>query len=176
MAEIHIERFRSWDEIFPNRDEANRQYSEFLNSMMTGYDSKKTIRRTQVDPKTGLSFTTFEGNGVNTSVWRLENGNVRINFSPDSDIVVTPEVGNKTHDWTYNQLNSMREHIKELGKSAGVIARTRLVFLGIYLAGKPAAMSWEEIMVYNQRLPQRIGYRIYPADSLEDAQKLLEQG
>lgn len=53
--------------------------------------------------------------------------------------------------------------------------RTRLAFLVSHLRGKPATQGWEDTMLYNGYVPQKIGYRLIPDYALKELAKLRIQ-
>lgn len=53
-----------------------------------------------------------------------------------------------------------------MAESSDSEERSVLATLLFYIRGKPATIGWEEIMLENDKLPQRVGYKVYPDDML----------
>jgi len=43
------------------------------------------------------------------------------------------------------------------------------------IRGKPATIGWEETMLLNKKLPQRVGFRIYPDSNLSAAKDRVKK-
>lgn len=162
-------RFNSWEEIFPDPAEANRQYLALIAELRTEYAGNQTLlrERVEVNPQTGAEVTIFEKTfGGHARIERLDNGNVKYEFAYPDQVntqEVVPQAGNRNHDWTFDGIVGLQAQVAAaLAESPdpeeGLILATML----FYIEGKPAVPEWEEIMLENKKLPQRVGYKIYP--------------
>lgn len=164
-----LARFKSWEEIFPDSAEADRQYSALLEKLRAEYSGSQTLlrERVEVNPQTGLAATIFEKNiGGFTRVERLPGGNVRYEFNhPGVRHIqeIIPEAGNKDHGWTYNEIVDLQAQVAlALVESPDPNDGLKLATMLSYLRGKPACVEWEETMLFNKVFPQRVGFEIYP--------------
>lgn len=120
----------------------------------------------------------MEGHGSTYQKLRA-SGNVEIAFiRPDgsSSNLVTPDVGNVVHNFTVaNTVLPRRDLLAKLS-DAGLeaLAGTNSMALTPYIKGKPAVKEWEDVMLYNDQFPQRIGHRIFPSFVLEAQSRLLQ--
>ena len=179
MPEYQIERFTSWEEIFPNTADAEQQYAALVEGLQNDYASNRSLLgvRTEIDPDTGLAITTFDRKPDGfTTIQRLSSGNVSIRFSTGSAMEIVPQVGNKRHDWTNEFVTSMQRDLRVLEhRTNDSKLISRLGSVNFYLKGKMAAEDWEEEMLRMNFLPQRVGYRIYPEAILQEAQGYLRR-
>lgn len=176
------ETFQSWEEIFPNKEERDRQFENFLQGQRYEYSSNHTLAKeiTITDPKTGARKTTFFRTfGGFASTTLLQNGDVEIEFVYEyrHAYTITPDVGNKNHNWTYEEIQSIKERlgaqIAKDGTRKKVPGNHKIASMLFYLKGKPAYKDWETTMRYNNLEPIRIGFRIYPKEILDKAEKFL---
>lgn len=169
MSQVHIERFTSWDEIFPNSSEEARHYQDLLSDLQEDYGDKVS-QRVEIDPETGLASITFDGNGVHTILQRLSSRNIKIQFRSGHISEIVPEIGNKKHPWTYDDIRFLRSGIMDLySQTQDSAEKMRLYITFSNLKGKVASGAWEETFLYNNRYPQRIGYKIYVDEALKGA-------
>lgn len=182
MSKETITRFQGWGELFSNQESADQQYKDLLADMRGEYTGNGTLanERTEIDPEFGVESTIFEKthSGRASKVLRLQNGNVQISFERKGGVFtpveIKPNVGNRNHNWDIDQIREMQLGIRKLIDNAQEIeAQHDLTTLFFYLKGKPATEGWEETMLFNERFPQRIGYKIYPDDTLVKAKKVL---
>lgn len=162
-------RFNNWEEIFPNSDEAISQYLGLIADLRTEYTRNQTLLRERVEanPQTGVEATIFERTfGGSARIERLDNGNVRYEFAYLGQVhtqEVVPQAGNKDHDWTSDQIVGLQAQVAAaLAESSDTREGVVLATLLGYIEGKPATIGWEETMSKNKKLPQRVGYKIYP--------------
>lgn len=77
-------RFSSWDEIFPDPAEANRQYAALVNDLRAEYSGNQTLakERVEIDPSTGAEATFFDRTMEGyTLIARLDSGDVKYEFA-----------------------------------------------------------------------------------------------
>lgn len=177
-----LSRFKSWEEIFPDPAEADRQYSALVAGLRAEYSGSRTLleERVEVNPKTGLPATVFEKTfGGYTRIERLPSGDVRYEFNQPRTVhlqKVVPLVGNKDHDWTYDEIVGLQAQVAlALAESSDPNEGSNLATMLSYLEGKPACVEWEETMLENMKLPQRVGFMIYPEDFLLTAKKRVKK-
>lgn len=179
-----IVRAANWRELFPSREQEMADFVENLvGAAKAEYKSNGSLRQHRVEqlPEGDLHVFERTTNGLSSTYQKLESsGNVVITFnhpdgSSNSDIV-TPDVGNVAHEFTAaNTVLPDREFLEQLGdEKLQAVAGTHLMALTFYIKGKPATKGWEETMLYNGHLPQRIGHRVFPNFVLE-AQSRLQQ-
>lgn len=173
-------RFNSWDEIFPDPAEADRQYAALVNDLRQEYSGNEALAQERVafDPLTGAEATVFyKTMGGYDLIARLDNGNVKYEFAsiPGREVhtqEVIPQAGNKDHDWTFDAIVGLQAQVAAaLAESSDSKERVVLATLLGYIAGKPATPEWEEAMLGRPMLTQRVGYKIYPDEMLELAKK-----
>jgi hypothetical protein len=178
---IITDRFNSWSEIFATEEEAEAQLEDFLERLRVEYKNNQTLWAEvwDLDMISREETSTFvRSNGGSTVVIRRQNGDVDMFFMrPDettSESRITPGVGSRNHQWTYEAVRELNEWAQERPDENDPLFNewSKVVF---YLDGKPATAGWEEIFLDNDRFPVRIGYRIYPADALEKAFELRGQ-
>lgn len=179
------DKFKSWEEIFPDPAEADRQYLGLLAELRAEFSGNQTLleERVEVNPQTGLSATVFERTrdiGGFTLVERLPGGNVRYEFNhPGVRHIqeVIPEVGNRNHGWTYDEIVGLQANVAvALAESSDLNEEGfSLATMLSYLGGKPACVEWEKTMSERDRLPQRVGFKIYPDWVLSAARERVKK-
>ena len=191
VHERSFETFQSWEEIFPNKEERDRQFQDFLQQQRDYYAQNSTFagEKTRNNPETGASETIFSmklGMGFR-SVSLLPDGNIKMIFfrkktkyrnGANDTYMITPDVGSKNHSWKYDEIKLLRENLlshvsktKDVGISDIDYKINMLV--ASYLEGSPAYKGMQETIVRSGRTPLRIGFKLYPKEQLEDAQHLL---
>lgn len=164
-------RFNSWEEIFPDPAEADCQYLGLLAELRAEFSGNQTLleERVEVNPETGLSATIFERTVDVKGFTRIERqpgGNLRYEFNHPGVLhiqEVIPEVGNKNHGWTYEEIVGLQAQMAlALAESSDPNEGLSLATMLSYLGGKPACVAWEETMLESKVLPQRVGFKIYP--------------
>ncbi|MDO8503872.1 MAG: hypothetical protein Q7S60_04265 [bacterium] len=165
-----------WEEIFPDRHEADKQYQALLADFRNEYTQNNSLasERVEQDQDTDLGVTVFEKTDGNfTAIQRLPNGNVRLRFvsqkGEEHVDEIVPSVGNIRHGWNYDQITALEAAVRELPVQGASIEITLLSF---YLRGKPASPAFEKQMLDTDYIPQRVGYKIYPDRALQRAQEL----
>jgi hypothetical protein len=176
MSGLLIERFTSWEEIFPDPTEQERQFQAYLEKMRKDYHvgSSRVKEIVTVEEGTGFTTITFEEpSGTSySSVQRLGIGDIKLVYADperNREELITPEAGNKSHDWTFDGIKLMHQTVKSLIRS-----KPHLVLMETHLRGKPATMGWEETFIHNKHFPQRVGYMLYPDQSLREAQAFVD--
>lgn len=172
-----IVRFTSWAEIFPNTEEAEKEYRFLLEDMRDSFGDL-VMESVEIDPDRGVEMTVFKDRKGRTSkVWRLDNGDVAYELDkPGQETrlrIIKPEVGSCEHDWTGDAVRQIRQKILELMYLPEGIAMVGLPGLGQALKGKLATAEWEAILSEEKGVPIRVGYRIYASRALERAQQVL---
>lgn len=177
-------RFKIWEEIFSDPAEADRQYLGLLAELRNEYSTNETLRqeKVEINSQTGLPATVFERTlkgGYTTRVERLPGGNVRYEFThPGVRHIqeVIPEVGNKNHGWNYDQITGLQAQVvAAIAESPDPKEGLNLAIMLSYLRGKPVCVEWEETMLKNSKLPQRVGFKIYPEDVLSAAKEKIKK-
>lgn len=191
VHEIPFETFQGWEEIFPNNEERDRQFQDFLQEQRNYYAQNSIFagEETREDPETGAPETIFSmklGMGYR-SVSLLPDGNIKMIFfrkkteymdEENKMYMITPDVGSKNHSWKYDEIKLLRERLmshvsrtEDVGISSIDYKINMLV--GSYLEGSSAYKSMQETMMKSGRTPLRIGFKLYPKEQLEEAQHLL---
>lgn len=175
-------RFKSWEEIFPDPAEADRQFLGLLAELRSEYSSNQILLRekVEVNPQTGLATTIFEKTfGGYARIERLPGGNVRYEFNHSGEVhidEVIPQAGNKDHDWTLEQIVGLQAQVAlAMAESPDSGDRFNLSFMLSKIQGKPATVRWEETMLENKKLPQRVGFKIYPDVNLSAAKERVKK-
>ena len=86
-----------------------------------------------------------------------------------SSSTATCDVGNINHRFSRtNTFIPDYDSLRQIGdEEIQRITGTDIVNLHSYSGGKPATKLWEEMMLNNYDMPQRIGHRIFPHFVLE---------
>jgi len=179
-----ITRAISWRELFPSRKQEKADFIDNLvGTAKAEYEGNQTLREYRVEhlsegdlhilerttPGSNSTFQKLRSNGNVVMIFNLPNGLSR-------SYIVTPDVGNVDHNFTVaNTVLPDREILKGFNdKELQAVTGTYLSTLIFYIKGKPAVKGWEEVMLYNDHLPQRIGHRIFPNFVLEAQSRLLQ--
>ena len=179
MNTEQIEHYQGWEEIFPDQETADKHFEYLLDGFRREYSDQD--ESTPVDLPSGVKLTIFElVEDKSITIHRTEDGDVGISIlSPGKEthtIKITADVGHKNHSWDYERIRAMREKLQDHSETTTDMFRADdLRQLAFYLDGKPATEGWEEIFSYSDRKPIRIGYLIFPEDSLIQAEKEVEQ-
>lgn len=180
--ELILARFKNWEEIFPDPAEADRQYLGLLAELRDEYSSNQTlsIEKVEINPQTGLPATIFEKTfGGYARIERLPGGNVRYEFNNSREVhiaEVVPQVGNKDHGETITEIVGLQAQVASaIVESSDPDDRLDLDLMLFYIKGKPAIAEWEEYMLNNHKLPQRVGFKIYPDSNLSAARDRVKK-
>lgn len=179
-----IVRATSWRELFSSEEQ---EMADFIDNLVGAaraeYEGNHSLREYRIEHLPEGDLHVFERTtpGLSSTYQKLKSdGNVIITFNhPDGSSnsgIVTPDVGNVAHNFTTaNTVLPDRKLLEGFSdKELQAVTGTDLMALTFYIKGKPATKGWEETMLYNDYLPQRIGHRIFPSFVLE-AQSCLQQ-
>lgn len=183
MSAEYTEHYQGWEEIFPDQETANKHFEYLLDTIRREYTDQKTLEKesTPVDLASGVKLTVFElAEDTSIVVHRIKEGDVGLMIlSPGREMDatrITADVGHKNHSWDYDRIRAMREKLQHHSETTTDTSRAEdLQQLAFYLDGKPATEEWEETLLHRDRRPIRIGYLIFPEDSLIQAEKEMEQ-
>lgn len=177
-----LARFNSWEEIFPDPAEADRQYLDLLVELRAEYSGNQTLlrERVEVNPQTSSAATVFERTtGGFSRIERLPGGNVRYEHKHFGEVhiaEVVPQVGNKDHDLTFDGIIGLQAQVAAaLTESSDPKEGLILAILLSKIEGKPATAGWEETMLRNKKFPQRVGFRIYSDSDLSVARDRVKK-
>lgn len=177
-----IVRASSWSQLFATPAEAEADYlREIVEESRKAQESINMLQeyRVDADPNGDIHSVTRK-DGHNTRMQRLPNGDVVLEFSNPNDPthrnLITAAVGNIDHPFSVaNTVGPDVKTVINLNQGIGTpeyeemrarIGIDPMTFIP-YLRGKPAITAWEDIMLENGHLPQRIGHRIFPHFVLE---------
>lgn len=179
-----IIRAESWDQLFESPEQERGDYIDHLvEQAIAEYKGNNSFKEHRIEPNPEGDIHILERTTESRSdtYQKLnESRDVIITFNypnkEPSRIVVTCNVGNISHSFTrINTVIPSYEVLKQIGdEEMRRITGTHILALLTYSKGKPATEGWEEIMLYNGHLPQRIGHRIFPNFVLEAQAKLME--
>jgi len=173
-------RAERWDQLFASPEEAQADFQKYLVDGWRFYYIKKdddpsVIYTVEPDPEGDLHK--IRQNGLDTVYQRRQNGDVAQIFyypnKPPKVDLITPGIGNIAHSFTNADAEFPEDMIFTLSEDPNT--RMRLAFLVSHLKGKPATPGWEDTMLYDGYLPQRIGYRLIPGYALEELAELKAQ-
>lgn len=185
MAELkkQIVRADNWDQLFASPEEERVDYEEHLvGGALAEYKGNSSLKEHRVEPNPEGDIHVLEktDKGSYSTYQKLnENRDVIITFNNPNEephrAVVTCGVGNISHPFTRaNTFVPSSKILKQIGdEEIQRITGTNILALGFYSKGKPATEGWEETMLYNGHLPQRIGHRIFPDFVLKAQAKLM---
>jgi hypothetical protein len=171
-----IVRASSWRQLFPSRQAEMQDFIDHIvGAVKAEYESNHSLVGYWVEksPKGAIHFLEHTDGGRFTTFQKLASGDVVINFNTADGLthtdVVTPSVGNINHTYTIAQtILPDSSFFKRLDLDTFEdITGTSLYSVKIYRKGKPATQAWEDMMLFNSHVPQRIGHRVYPAFVLE---------
>lgn len=166
-----IVRAQSWNQLFPT-DEAAQV--DFKTSLVDDYrfyyikDDPTVVYIVESNPD-GDIHRVIRNKGYDKTFQRLTGGDIRIvsynPHRPESVDLITPNIGNIDHPYTQGDIVTLNEEM--LSDSDALISS--------WLKGKPATQGWEDTMLHNGHLPQRIGHRLFPHTALERLNQIKER-
>lgn len=181
-----IVRAERWDQLFPNSEEAEADFLEYLindHRFYYGKNDSRTEYHIEPDSEGDIHSITRD-KGYTTTYQRLASGDVILVLhypdKPPSVKHITPNIGNIAHPFTRQdvlfqpteeivlRVTRNRELYKEISSAVGV----DFTLLSSRLRGKPATQGWEDTMLSNGHIPQRIGFSLFPNYALEGLKKL----
>ena len=167
-----IVRATSWEQLFSTPEEAQADFQRNLVDAWRFYYGKDDpkVQYTVEPDSDGDIHRVVREIGSDTTYQRLLSGDVVLTiYSPDrppSVSLITPGVGNIDHRFAEADL------ISTDWEAFGAL---RLAMLFSHLGGKPATQGWEDNMLYNGYVPQRIGHRLFPGYALDKLAELREK-
>lgn len=169
-----IVRAQGWDELFLSPAVAKADFQKYLVDGWRFYyieenpEDPSVLYTVEAHPDGEIH--TIRQHGLDTSYQRRLNGDVVQTFyytdKPPRAELITPRIGNVDHTFTNSDADFPDDMIYTLTEDPTV--RYRLAFLVSHLRGKPATQGWEDTMLQNGYMPQRIGYRLIPGYALEE--------
>lgn len=176
-----IVRAERWDQLFATPEEAITDFLEHLvnaHRFYYGKDDARTEYHVEQNPRGNIHVITRDP-GYATTYQRLPNGDVVLVFhypdKPTSVNHITPSVGNIDHVFTPSDVADIptEERVLEIINNrvlyreiSSAIGRDFTLFSS-HLRGKPATEGWEDTILHNGYLPQRVGYCLFPDYALE---------
>jgi hypothetical protein len=178
--QVGFDTFQSWDEIFPTTEARDRHFQILLQEFrhQNSHNNPLAKEETHTNSETGVIENVFLRKGlinsdVYTSVTLLLNGDVRIIFSnskANNEYIITPNIGGKNHDWTYDKVEYLKDALGSYLSQHGINKVGTPIYSLLFMAnGKMATSGWQKIMQESGYTPIRLGFRIYPKESLEEA-------
>ncbi len=177
-----IVRAERWDQLFASPEVAQVDFQRYLVDgwrfyyINEGRDDPPVVYTVEPHPD-GNIHRIARQKGYDTTYQRLPNGDVAQTFyypdKPPKIDLITPSIGNIDHPFTNVDTYFPNNIIEAL--SEGPEHSVRLTFLASHLEGKPATQGWENTMLYNGYIPQRIGYRLFPDYALEELAQMRIQ-
>lgn len=182
-----IVRAQSWNQLFATPAAAESDFQGNLVDAWRFYcgENDSSVEYTVEANPNGDIHRVTRDRGHTTTYQRLLSGDVIITFyypdkSPHSDII-TPSIGNIAHSFTTADVLVIpaEKTILKIINNQDLYEEVRsrigdLTMLHSHLRGKPATEGWEDTILYNGHLPQRIGHRLFPDSALETLAKLKE--
>lgn len=176
-----IVRAKSWNQLFTTPEEAEADFMEHLvGAARSEYEKNGTLREYRIeshpDGEIHVFVRTYEGRY--STYQRLASGDVVLTFHyPDkapSVNLISPSIGNIDHPFNLSNISGPNPSVltnlvrdqEKLAMIKDVIGTIPFGF-GSILRGKPAIQRWEDAMLNNGNLPQRIGCRIFHQSILE---------
>ncbi|GEM_PF-4215518 len=181
-----IVRASSWGQIFATAEEAELSFRNLVDEDRFYYRKNDPRVEYTVEPHPdGDIHRVVRNKGYDTTYQRLLNGDIVFTFYyPDPDKpprvqLITPNIGNIAHPFTDADVavpddkvvDSLLEELEDLSLQSETIDS----FLFSHLKGKPATQSWENTMLHNGYMPQRIGYKLFPGYAIEALARLREE-
>lgn len=178
-----IVRAQTWKQLFSTPEEAETDFLvNIVGKSRKEFEDNHTLQKYRVDlcPQGNIHVFVRTNNIGSSSYQRLQDGDVIIeSHDPEESIhrdIITATVGNINHPFTI--VNTVRpdlqvilDLIQQIGtptyeKMKATIGTDPISFV-TYLNGKPATRGWEDLLLSNGNMPQRIGHRIFPHFVLE---------
>lgn len=170
-----IIRAERWDQLFATPEEAEADFlSGLVGESRRYFEENRAPYQYRIEPNPDGDVHVVERYpGDDTRFQRLANGDVIMTFNdPEKGPrpnLITPSAGNIAHPYTFTNtikpdlqvildLIPNKEKTAEIEEAVGADPMS----FSFYLDGKPATQGWEEVMLGNGYLPQRIGHRLYP--------------
>ncbi|MBI2601248.1 hypothetical protein HYW42_04825 [Candidatus Daviesbacteria bacterium] len=177
-----IVRAQSWGQLFASSEEAQADLQKNLIDAWRFYYKKDdpSVKYTVEPHPDGDIHRVIMNKGHDTTYQRLHNGNVVLTFHspnkpPDVKMII-PSIGNIDHPFAASDVVIPDDDvIDSILSGLESITAARLTLLFSHLKGKPATQGWEDTMLYNGYLPERIGHRLFPHYAVEELAKLREQ-
>lgn len=183
-----IVRAQSWGQLFRSPEEAEVDFQTNLVDAWRFYhgkDNPKVKYTVQPHPNGSIHIVSY-GEEQPTTYQRFLNGDVALtNYSSDTSphvSLITPNIGNIAHPYTTKDiaidedaLTTLIDYLDEQDNQVDSDVAERLVFISGYMRGKSATQGWENTMLHNGYMPQRIGYRLFPDFALESLIQFKEQ-
>ena len=176
----------TWSQIFSSPEKAQTDFIErIVGDFKDEYAANGSLKGYFIEENPDGDIHRFDRfeKGHFATAQRLVGGDVIMTFNssgekPSIDRII-PGSGNIDHSFTLADTISPSmsvifdlikdpEMVSEIGRTIGA----DVVSLFAYLRGKPATIGWENVMLENGKLPQRIGHRIYPSFALEAQRKI----
>lgn len=186
QLKTQIVRAQSWDQLFPSPEVAQAEFQRLVNEHRSYYKENDPSVKYTVEPHpAGDIHRVVRHKGHEATYQRLANGDIILIFySPDNpphENLITPSIGNINHTFTAADIVIPdQEAVLEIeldkdrrNKVSSKIG-SEVGSLPFYLKGKPATQGWEDTMLYNGFIPQRIGYKLFPNKYLEALTRLKE--
>lgn len=178
-----IVRAERWEQLFTSPEEAQGDFQRNLvDNWRFYYRKDDCLAQYSVEPyPEGDIHRVIMDKGHDTTYQRLLNGDVIFTiYSPDkppSVNLITPGIGNINHSFTNTDVvlpegDVIEPILKELDSRQDSF---HFGFLFTHLKGKPATQDWEDTMLHNGYLPQRIGHRLFPGYALAEVAMLREE-
>lgn len=177
-----IVRAQTWSQHFATVEEAEGDFlKNIVGTTRQEFEGNHTLQEYRIKPHPEGNIHIFVHNdGYSSRYQRLPSGDVSLEFCPPGepthrDLIVAT-VGNINHPFTISttvgpDVQVVLDLLKQLGTPRYEEVRTTIGTdphnLIVYIKGKPAMAAWEDLMLTNGYLPQRIGHRIFPHFILE---------
>jgi len=171
-----IVRAISWQQLFPSKQAEMKDFVDnIVGSVKAEYESNHSLVGYWVEESSrgAIHFLEHTDGGRFVTFQKLANGSVIINFNTSNGLthtdIVTSSIGNINHRYTIaDTIFPNDSFLKRLNPSIfEEVAGESLLTINIYKKGKPATQAWEDTILFNDHVPQRIGHRVYPAFVLE---------
>jgi len=176
-----IVRAERWERLFPSPEEAQ---ADFQRNIVDGwrfyYGNDGPTAGYVVEPNSeGDIHRVVRGKGHDQTFQRLLNGDVVLTYhSPDKPPkvdLITPGTGNFAHQFTSADVTISDMEIDSLLEDPNLKSGRPAPFLFTHLRGKPATQGWEDTMLYDGYMPQRIGHMLFPGYAIEALAILREE-